>query len=231
MGMKTLKELLFSACICSIHQHLTHYALYFDSSCQLTGPIPSSIGNLHLLIELNLGDNLLTGTLPESVGNFENLQQFSLSNNRLGGSLPSTIASWSNLESFLINVSEFLTPHLSLVLNRIMIMFHSLTLWHVPWHHYGLLWQDNEFVGTLPPVSWPNLLLFRANDNALSGTLSESIGSFSRLSLFQINRNKFTGTLPYSIGLWTDLKLFYTSGNAAAGNAIDFEVLYISGFA
>ena len=86
------------------------------------------------------------------------------------------------------------------------------------------IWQDNQFEGTLPPVNWTMLLQFYVSGNAFSGTLSESIGSFSQLQYFTIDGNRFTGTLPSSIGLWTDLLTFVIAGSSPPGNALDFEV-------
>ena len=85
-------------------------------------------------------------------------------------------------------------------------------------------WQDNDFEGTLPPATWTKLAYFYVGDNFFTGTLSESIGSFSQLTFFRIENNRFTGTLPSSIGLWTQLKEFYTAGDSPPGNTLDFEV-------
>lgn len=76
----------------------------------------------------------------------------------------------------------------------------------------------------MPAVNWPNLLQFITSNNAFSGTLSETIGSFAKLNLFRIDQNAFTGTLPEEIGNWTDLEMFYISGDMPLGNAFEFEV-------
>ena len=86
------------------------------------------------------------------------------------------------------------------------------------------IWQDNQFEGTIPPVNWTMLKQFAVSGNAFSGTLSESIGSFSQLQLFRIDGNRFTGTLPSSIGLWTKLQAFFIAGTSPPRNAFDFEV-------
>ena len=50
---------------------------------QLTGSIPSEIGNLTNLTGLDLGGNELTGSIPPELGNLTNLTWLDLSNNRL----------------------------------------------------------------------------------------------------------------------------------------------------
>ena len=101
---------------------------------------------------------------------------------------------------------------------------HSCSQFFIDSYSVAHIWQDNQFEGTLPPVNWTMIQNFDVSGNAFSGTLSESIGSFSRLLLFSINGNRFTGTLPSSIGLWTDLQSFWIAGASPPGNAFDFEV-------
>ena len=58
---------------------------------QLTGPIPSEIGNLTNLTYLNLGDNQLIGEIPGEIGSLTNLTYLGLSSNQLTGEIPSEI--------------------------------------------------------------------------------------------------------------------------------------------
>jgi hypothetical protein len=57
----------------------------------ISGVIPSSIGNLNSLSFILLDDNRLNGTIPESVGNFTDLRVFSIARNRLVGSIPDSL--------------------------------------------------------------------------------------------------------------------------------------------
>ncbi|XP_042474910.1 receptor kinase-like protein Xa21 [Macadamia integrifolia] len=76
-----------------------------------TGPIPSSLGNLTLLIELYLGDNRLQGKIPSSigkckyflrlglsVGRLTNLEILDVSENMLSREIPSTLGACTSLE-------------------------------------------------------------------------------------------------------------------------------------
>ena len=53
-----------------------------EHNCQLSGNIPTSIGSLTNLYYLNLADNQLTGAIPSEIGNM-NLSYLYLSNNQL----------------------------------------------------------------------------------------------------------------------------------------------------
>ncbi|KAL0306640.1 UNVERIFIED_CONTAM: Leucine-rich repeat receptor-like serine/threonine-protein kinase [Sesamum radiatum] len=58
----------------------------------LTGLIPSSLGNLRMLESLYLNDNQLSGEIPTSIGVLPSLMECNLSNNNLAGVVPNTPA-------------------------------------------------------------------------------------------------------------------------------------------
>lgn len=65
--------------------------------CDLTGTLPTEIGNLQSLAVLGLGRNDLTGTIPTQVGNLTNLVYLGLERNDLGGTIPLELAYLQNL--------------------------------------------------------------------------------------------------------------------------------------
>ena len=67
------------------------------SSNELTGEIPSKIGNLINLTSLDLDNNELTGSIPSEMGNLTNLSYLNLGQNGLTGSIPSEIGDLGNL--------------------------------------------------------------------------------------------------------------------------------------
>ena len=73
----------------------------FDND--LTGSIPSELGNLTSLTVLNLGSNDLTGSIPSELGNLTNLRELSLSGNQLSGSIPSELGNLANLERLFLH--------------------------------------------------------------------------------------------------------------------------------
>ena len=72
----------------------------------LTGSIPSEIGNLTNLTELNLYGNQLTGSIPPEIGNLTNLTYMNLGSNQLTGSIPSEIGSLTNLFAFVVGNNQ-----------------------------------------------------------------------------------------------------------------------------
>ena len=61
------------------------------SSNELTGEIPSEIGNLTNLTYLHLSVNQLTGSIPSEIGNLTNLIQLQLQYNQLTGEIPQAV--------------------------------------------------------------------------------------------------------------------------------------------
>ena len=83
--------------------NVTELALY---SNQLSGSIPSEIGNLTALTELSLPSNQLSGPIPPEIGNLTALTHLILAWNQLSGSIPSEIG---NLRGFQRNKAPKIT--------------------------------------------------------------------------------------------------------------------------
>ncbi|KAG2705711.1 hypothetical protein I3760_05G069100 [Carya illinoinensis] len=70
------------------------------SSNQLTGSIPSEIGELSQLRFLNLSNNSLTGSIPISSRNLRSMESLDLSHNKLRGRIPSELVGLTSLSVF-----------------------------------------------------------------------------------------------------------------------------------
>ncbi|MCX6030820.1 MAG: fibronectin type III domain-containing protein [Chloroflexi bacterium] len=79
---------------CSVG-HVLGVDLYNGNN--LTGSIPSQLGNLPELTSLNLWGNRLSGSIPSELGNLSNLYVLGLFDNRLSGSIPPELGRLSNL--------------------------------------------------------------------------------------------------------------------------------------
>ena len=77
---------------------------------QLTGPIPSSLGNLANLEILSLADNSLGGPIPSQLGNLAALETLDLRYNQLAGELPSELGKLRNLELLYLTGNELTGP-------------------------------------------------------------------------------------------------------------------------
>jgi uncharacterized protein YjbI with pentapeptide repeats len=82
------------------------HTTYLDLCCDLTGSIPSEIGNLTNLTNLNLRFNDLTGSIPPEIGNLTNLTYLDLRGNDFTGSIPPEIGNLTNLTSLWLNNNE-----------------------------------------------------------------------------------------------------------------------------
>ncbi|MFV0393284.1 MAG: toxin Cry1Ac domain D-VI-related protein [Coprobacillaceae bacterium] len=69
-------------------EHFTGVMYLSLGTNQLSGAIPSKIGNMSSLVELTLNNNNLSGEIPDSLSNLSALQNLQLYNNNLTGSLP-----------------------------------------------------------------------------------------------------------------------------------------------
>ncbi|MBL7958918.1 immunoglobulin domain-containing protein [bacterium] len=76
------------------------------SGNNLTGTIPSSIGNMTNLTQLQLFGNHLTGSVPPQIGNLINLTSLGLENNLLSGTVPSGISNLSILNSLTLSGNQ-----------------------------------------------------------------------------------------------------------------------------
>ena len=70
---------------------------YLSLSGDLTGEIPSEIGDLTNLKELHLDRNELSGEIPSEIGNLTNLEELHLHFNDFTGEIPSSIGNLTNL--------------------------------------------------------------------------------------------------------------------------------------
>ncbi|XP_048446323.1 receptor-like protein 2 [Pyrus x bretschneideri] len=80
------------------------------SSNNITGNIPSEIGQLQLLQQLSLENNNFSGNIPEQMSNLKKLEILNLSKNHLSGKIPSSLASLNFLNSFVVSYNNLEGP-------------------------------------------------------------------------------------------------------------------------
>ena len=177
---------------------VTHLRLHEN---ELTGSIPSSLGNLDNLEVLYLSHNELTGSIPDSLGGLENLNELYLQDNRLTGSIPPSLGSLGNLIELYLwgnRLSGSIPSSLGNLTN-----LDSLDL------------GDNRLTGSIPS-SLDNLTKLRLLSlwgNRLTGPAPTSLGDLADLETLYLNGNELAGPIPSSLGDLANLETLYLHDN------------------
>ena len=77
------------------------------SNNNLSGPLPSHLGDLSLLTELSLHRNEITGQIPAELDNLDNLQKLHLSRNNMTGEIPAFLGGMNSLTRLHLNDNGF----------------------------------------------------------------------------------------------------------------------------
>ncbi len=150
----------------------------------LTGPIPSEMGNLGNLTELVLWFNNLSGAIPSELGNLRNLTELTLSANNLSGAIPPELVNLRNLTKLELsanNISGAIPPKLGNLANL-------TSLWL----------GGNNLSGPIPPElgNLVNLTALELAVNSLSGPIPPELGNLADLEILRLAFNALTGPIP-----------------------------------
>ncbi|KAK8972098.1 hypothetical protein V6N11_061906 [Hibiscus sabdariffa] len=77
------------------------------SSMDLTGTIPSQLGNLSFLVSLNIRNNSFHGSLPIELTNLHRLKYLNFGNNSFNGEIPSWFGYLAQLQSLYLYMNNF----------------------------------------------------------------------------------------------------------------------------
>ena len=166
--------------------------LYLEGN-GLSGPLPSSLGDLSNLEWLVLTGNALSGPIPSSLGELSKLRDLSLRVNALSGPIPSSLGRLSSLEFLSLNDNVLSGPIPSSLgdLSRLRELYlrHNVLSGPIP-----------SSLGRLSSLEWLEL-----NANGLSGPIPSSLGDLSRLRELFLDHNGLSGPLPSSLGRLSSL--------------------------
>ena len=85
----------------------------------LEGPLPKEMGNLKKLTNLQLNNNNITGTIPSEWGDMAALKNFGMFNTKISSPLPNTIfENWKHIGTILLHSNPNLTGSLPLKLGQ-----------------------------------------------------------------------------------------------------------------
>jgi Leucine-rich repeat (LRR) protein/outer membrane protein assembly factor BamD (BamD/ComL family) len=206
-----------------------HVSSIFLSDNQLTGSIPSDLGNLTTLQELSLKENqlsgsipaelsklkelrfldlarnLLTGTIPSELGNLSALQDLGLWDNQLSGNIPVELGNLTALRSLGLHANR-LTGTISAELGYLTKL-------------EGLFLSGNQLTGSIPSElgNLTELQGLGLNNNQLTGTIPPELGSLTALQELKLHVNQLTGTIPPGLGSLTALQTLQLHNNQLTG--------------
>ena len=187
---------------------------------QLSGTIPTQLGNLANLEELLLTRNQLTGTIPAELGNLASLQGLYLGGNQLRGEIPPELGNLANLEVLDLDSNQ-LSGEIPPVLGNLA----NLVELHL---------EDNQLTGEIPSElgSLANLRSLFLGGNQLTGTIPAELGRLTNLTVLHLSGNQLTGCVPASLQDVADNDFaqlglpFCPSYDANNNGAIDIRELF-----
>ena len=147
----------------------SHVAILNLNTNNLTGQIPSEIGNLSALWDLRLHDNQLTGPIPSSLAGISALKEIRLMNNQMTGGIPPEFGSIPELIALNFSNNQ-LTGGIPAELGNLATL-------------QRLRLAQNKLTGSIPP-ELGNLLalqIFELNQNQLSGPIPPQLALLTSL--------------------------------------------------
>jgi len=171
----------------------------------LSGNIPSEIGNLSKLKSLRLNSNYLTGSIPTSITSLNLLEALALAYNQLSGVIPAEIANLSRLK--ILNLSA------NRLFGSIPVELSNLSSLDT------LMLNVNRFSGLIPAQlgNLSQLKSLRLNNNELSGEIPFQLGSLIQLRSLELSSNQLSGSIPFQIGYLSQLEELSLSRNVLSG--------------
>ncbi|XBJ04953.1 hypothetical protein VPH35_023814 [Triticum aestivum] len=208
---------------------------------RITGTIPSGIGNLVNLNDLELGGNNLHGPIPEGIGRLKNLQILLLQQNDLSGHIPSSFGNLTLLQNFSLSNNRIDGPILKSLANLQQLpsldLSSNLLTEVIPDEIFGLPFltdflslSNNYLSGVLPRQvgKLKNIASLDLSKNNLSGEIPGTLGDCASLVHLALDDNSFTGSIPPSLGNLRGLSRLNLKKNELSGS-IPRELAKING--
>ena len=222
---------------CNPQGYVIHIQL---SGNQLSGSLPSELGNLSYLTDLALSWNQLLGSIPPELGQLSTLTSFDLSNNQLSGSIPPELGNLDNLTNLNL-ISNQLSGPIPLELTNL----NGLEYLNLSWNQLSgpippelsrlnrlkdLILAVNQLSGVIPPELGylSKLTYLDLGANQLNGSIPTELGNLSLLEDLRLYGNQLNGPIPTELGNLSQLNFVELYGNQLEG-PIPHELSFLSG--
>ncbi|KAG2696853.1 hypothetical protein I3760_07G079100 [Carya illinoinensis] len=191
--------------------------------CNIKGDIPIEIGNLSRLIFLILSNNDLIGTIPTAIGKLMKLQVLGIGNNRLKGHIPPSFCHLGSLGALSL-VDNDISGDIPACINNLTSL-------------RSVFLGFNQLTSTFPLSLWSltDLLDVDISSNSLSGPIAMEIGNMKVLKTLNLSRNHLSGEIPITIGGLKSLVYLSLSFNQLEGSipttfgeSVSLEILDLS---
>ena len=184
------------------HGRVTGLLLF---SNQLSGTIPSELGNLAYLERLDLSGNQLRGSIRPELGNLDNLEVLSFSGNQLRGRIPSELRNLANLRELDLHSNRLTGPIPSELSHLARLEKLSLSI--------------NRLTGTLPSAlgNLANLRELDLHSNRLTGPIPSMLSRLTNLQRLVFRENRLVGRIPLGLGRLVNLQELNLQQNQLTG--------------
>lgn len=199
----------------------------------LTGAIPTEIGNLTNLKRLYLDFNNLSGNIPQSIGNLSLLYRLYINNNNLTGEIPESIVN-TQLDKLIAQYNQLtgeIPPNISNLTNlKHLKLYRNQLSGSIPdgicelTNLKEVILTYNQLEGEIPDClghsingNLSSLEHFDVSSNKLTGSIPPNIGNLTNLIHLAFSSNKLTGEIPLSIGSLVNMKNFGIGNNFIDG--------------
>ena len=175
------------------------------ASNQITGTLPAELGSLVALASLYLYNNQLQGNIPPALGSLASLARLELWNNQLDGSIPGELGNLSNLTYLSLRLNQ-LSGSLPAELGNL----NQLEELYLAW---------NQLTGGIP--AWmgnmTSLQTLELERNPLGGGIPPELGNLTALEGLALGFDELTGPIPLELGSLSNLNSLGLDYNQLSG--------------
>ena len=193
-------------------------------SNNLSGPIPTVLGDLTALTTLDLSRNGLTGEIPAALESLTALRTLDLSGNGLTGEVPSDLGDLTALTTLDLSSND-LRGGIPSELGDLTALT-TLDL------------STNNLDGGIPSAlgSLRNVAVLRLYDNGLNRPIPAELGNLTNLTELDLSGNGLSGSIPAELDKLANLQVLDLSDNRLSGaipeglgNLQHLDAVYLDG--